>query len=60
MGDDFDMPDWELHDVTIRHSLRYFKTNKWHKHQEPIIIAKKIDIRIARFELKESESIRTE
>lgn len=27
-GDDSGMPDWELYDIIIRHSLRYLKTNE--------------------------------
>ena len=49
------VPEWELHDVTIRHSLHYLETNKRHRRQEDIEIAKEIDIRTARFTLKESE-----
>ncbi len=56
-GNDSGVPDWELHDVTVRHSLHYLETNEWHKHQERIAIAKKIDIYTARFELKESEKV---
>ena len=33
------------------------KINKWYKYQKRIIIAKKIDIHTARFELKENEKI---
>ncbi len=54
-GDDSGVPDWELHDVTMRHFLRYLEINKWHRHQERIAIAKEINIRTARFELKKSE-----
>ncbi len=49
------VPEWELHDVTMRHSLRYLEANEWCRHQENIAIAKEIDIRTARFALKESE-----
>ncbi len=49
------MPDWELHDITMRHSLHYLEINEWYRHQERIAIAKKIDIHTARFQLKESE-----
>ena len=51
------IPDWKLHDVIMRHSLRYLKTNEQYRHQENIAIVKKIDICIARFILKESEKI---
>ena len=53
--EDSGVPEWKLHDVTMRHSLRYLETNKWHRRQEDIKIAKKIDIRTTRFALKESE-----
>ncbi len=53
--EDSDMPEWELHDVTMRHSLRYLETNEWCRHQEDIAIAKRIDICTARFALKKSE-----
>lgn len=53
--EDFGVPEWELHDVTMRHSLRYLETNERHRRQEEIEIAKEIDIRTARFALKESE-----
>ncbi len=56
-GEDSSVPNWELYDVIIRHFLHYLKTNKWYRHQEHIAIAKIINIRIARFELKESEKI---
>ena len=54
-GDDFGMPDWEIHDIIMRHSLHYLETNEQHKNQEHIIIAKEIDIRTSRFKLKKSE-----
>ena len=53
--EDSGVPKWELHDVTMRHSLRYLETNKRHRRQEDIEIAKEIDICTARFALKESE-----
>ncbi len=31
-GDDSGVPDWELHDITMRHSLRYLETNEWHRY----------------------------
>ena len=49
------MPKWELHDVTMRQFLRYLETNKRHRRREDIKIAKEIDIRTARFALKESK-----
>ena len=49
------MPNWQLYNVIMRYFLYYLKTNKWYKHQERIAIAKKIDICIAKFELKKSE-----
>ena len=52
---DSGMPEWELHDVTMRHSLRYLETNERHRRQENIKIAKEIDIRTTRFAFKESE-----
>lgn len=56
-GDKIDILDWELLHVIIRHFLYYLEINEWHKHQKDIAIAKKIDICIARFELKANESI---
>lgn len=37
---DSGVPEWELHDVIMRHSLRYLETNKRHRRQEDIEIAK--------------------
>ncbi len=56
-GDDFGIPDWELQDVTMRYSLCYLEINEQHRHQEHITIAKEIDIRTTRFELKENKKI---
>ncbi len=53
--EDSGVPEWELHDVTIRHFLRYLETNDRRRHQKDITITKEIDIRTARFALKESE-----
>lgn len=39
----------------MRHSLHYLETNKWHKHQENIEIAKEIIIYTTRFAFKESK-----
>ncbi len=55
--EDSGVPEWELYDVTMRHSLRYLETNEWYRHQEDIAIAKEIDIRTARLALKESEKV---
>ena len=52
---DSGVPGWELYNVIMRHSLYYMKTNKLHRHKENIAIAEKIDIRTARFALKESD-----
>lgn len=52
---DFGVPEWKLHDITIRHFLYYLETNERHKVQENIIIAKETDIRTTRFALKKSE-----
>lgn len=41
----------------MRHSLSYLETNKCHKHQKPIAIAKEINICIIRFEVKENETV---
>ncbi len=57
MGDYSGVPDWELHDIIMRHFLHYLETNKWHRHQKRITIAKKIDIHTVRFELKKSEKV---
>lgn len=54
---DSGIPEWELYDITMKHFLYYLETNEWCRHQEDIIIAKEIDIRPARFELKESEKV---
>ena len=53
--EDSGVSEWELHDVTMRHSLCYLETNKQHRRQKDIEIAKKIDIHTIRFALKESE-----
>lgn len=39
----------------MRHFFYYFEINKWYKHQKYIAITAKIDIYIAKFELKENE-----
>lgn len=49
MRDDSNISDWELDNVIMTDFVRYLETNKWHRHQKYIAIAKKIDIRIARF-----------
>ena len=49
------MSKWELYDIIMRHFLYYLKTNKWHRCQKDIKIAKEIDIRTARIVLKESK-----
>lgn len=54
IGDNFNIPNWKLHDIIIRHFLCYLEINKWHKHQKYIGIAKKMDIYTTRFELKEN------
>lgn len=51
------MSDWKLHNIIMRYFLRYLETNKWYKYQKYIVIAKKIDIYVARFEFKKSEKI---
>ena len=40
--EDSGVPEWELHDVTIRHFLRYLETNDRRRHQKNITIAKEI------------------
>lgn len=39
----------------MKYLLCYLETNKWHRHQKNITIAKEINIHTIEFELKESE-----
>lgn len=41
----------------MRYFFYYFQINKWYKYQKYIAIIAKIDIYIAKFELKENEKI---
>ena len=56
MEEDSVLPEWELHDVTMRYSLNYLETNKRYRRQKDIEIAKKIDIRTTKFAPKEIKS----
>lgn len=51
-GNDFGIPNWELHDVIMRYFLCYLEINKWYKHQKRFIITKEINIYTTKFRFK--------
>lgn len=57
MEDNSDVSDWELYNIIMRYFLYYLETNKWHRYQKCITIAKEMDICTTKFKLKESEKI---
>lgn len=52
------MPDKKLYNIAIRYSLHYLVINEWYRHQNCIIITKKINICIARFELTKFSQVK--
>lgn len=52
---DLDLLEKKLYYIIMRYLLYYLKMNKWHRHQENIKIAKKIDICTIKLAVKKSQ-----